>query len=293
MEETLNNKEYCRSCGAPLYGKFCSECGEKKFDKKDLSFKKIFSQFIDVLTHFDSKILKSVKLLITKPGYLAKEYCSGSRVKYAKPLQLFFIINVVFFIMLSFARINTFTTPLRVHMNNLTTESWLAKPMVEHKLGKENITPEEYSKRLADYTNKFDTKVNLFSKSLIIIIVPIFAFFLHVLFINKKRLYAENFIFSLNFFSWLLLFNVLFLALLYIIGFIGKIFNFSMNDIDDTILGPLTFTAIGVYCFYGALRFYNEKRWISFLKCVTAPFLFLWSLNIYRFILFLITYYST
>lgn len=289
MEENISNKEYCQSCGAELNGKFCSNCGEKKFDRKDLTFKKIILQFIDGLTHFDSKILSSVKLLITKPGLLAKEYCSGARVKYAKPLQMFFIINVVFFIMLSFATINTFTTPLSLQMNT-TKHRELATSMVEHKLDKENIQPVEYEKRLEEYSKKFDVKVNLYSKSLIIIIAPLFAFILYIVFINKRRLYVESFIFSLNFLSWLLLINIALQLLMLPFKFTHT--NIQ-NYLTDEVISPIIFTIIGVHFYFGAMRFYEEKKMLSLLKAIFLPYLFINVIHIYRFILFLITYYST
>jgi hypothetical protein len=286
LEENTN--EYCRSCGALLHGKFCSECGEKRFDKKDLTFKKIIVQFIDGLTHFDSKIILGIKLLVTRPGLLAKEYCSGVRVRYAKPLQLFFVINVVFFLLLSVAQINTFTTPLSVQMNNLEYSKF-ASSMIEHKLEKESVSPEEYNKRLQEYSQKFNAKVSLFSKSLIIIIAPLFALVLQLIFVNRKRLYTENFIFALNFLSWLLLLFITVQLIILPLKFLFK----GPDIISNNIFSPLFFISIGVYCFYASLRFYNEKKWIAFVKCLVIPYLFFWVLTAYRFILFLITFYST
>lgn len=287
MKDTNTNNEYCRSCGAKLYGKFCSKCGEKKFDKKDLSLQKIIVQGVDVFTHFDSKILKSVKLLITRPGLLAKEYCSGIKVKYAKPLQLFFLINVVYFLLLSLGGFNTFTTPLNVHMNS----SWhkqLATSMVEHKLETKNIS-------LDDYRIKFDSKVNVLSKSLVLIIAPLLALVFSLLFINKKRTYPENFIFSLNFLSWILLLNIAFQSvfLLTVILF-QKVFHTDIQSFfSDSTVSVILFVLIGVYTFYAVKRFYDESRAVSLLKSIIAPFAFLIVLFAYRFILFLITYYTT
>lgn len=287
MQEKNKSKEYCRSCGALLYGKFCSECGEKKFDKKDLTFKKIVLQFIDGLTHFDSKILSSVKLLITKPGLLAKEYCSGARVKYAKPLQLFFIINVIYFIVVSIGSFKTYNTPLQVQMNGMAYSNF-AKSMVEHKLETNKISLEQYSE-------KFDSKVNVLSKSLIIIIVPVLAFILHLLFINKKRTYPENFIFSINFLSWFLIYQCIFEVTVLLLIIIPKaIFNANIQSFfSDDLKSILLFSLMGYYLFRAVLRFYDEKKLAGLLKAIALPFIFTAILFGYRFFLFLITFYST
>ncbi len=288
MEEIIT-KEYCQSCGAELSGKFCSNCGEKKFDHRELTFGKIVMQAIDGFTHFDSKIFKSIKLLIVNPGLLAKEYCQGRRVNYAKPIQLFFIINVVFFLMLSFVGVNTFTTPLSAQIKSFAY-SRIAESIVEQKLLKYEISPEEYEKKFEEYSKEYDHKVNLYSKSLIVIISPLFALVLQLLFINKRRLYAENLIFSLNFLTWLLLI----LILIQIILLPAKFLHLDIQgSINDNILSIIVFISIGVYSFYGVQRFYNEKKWLALVKCLLLPYLFLWVLNAYRLILFLITYYTT
>ena len=287
-------KEYCQSCGAVLHGKFCSECGEKKFDRSDLSFKKIILQGIDVFTHFDSKIFASVKLLVTKPGLLSVQYCKGVKVKYAKPIQLFFLINVLYFIFVSFGTFNTFNTPLYVHMN-ATTHRELANSMVEHKLDKKDLDSAQYNSKLADYSKVFDTKVNILSKSLIIIIVPILALVLLLLFYNSKRLYTEDLIFSLNFLSWFLLFKVVFLdVLILLLSYLGKLLHFNARAVltDDSVSFFL-FIIIGIYSYYAVNRFYGGKKWLNILRCIALPYIFLNVVYLYRFILFIITFYST
>jgi len=244
-------------------------------------------QGIDVFTHFDSKILTSLRLLITKPGLLPKEYCSGVKIKYAKPLQLFFLVNVLYFLMLSLGFFNTFNTPLKIHLNN-TSHSSIAKSMVEEKLASRNITAEEFEK-------KFDARVNVLSRTLIIVIVPIFAFALYLLFINKRRMYTENFIFSLNFLTWLLIYKIFFEGfLVLIINIFGKMFNdYYQTIMSDGVMSLMLFTAIGIYSFFAVRRFYGEVRWVSFVKALIIPFIFLYTLFAYRFILFLVTFYTT
>ncbi|MCB9249683.1 MAG: DUF3667 domain-containing protein [Ignavibacteriales bacterium] len=52
--------------------------------------------------NFDSKFFRSLKFLITKPGFLTNEFLNGRRVKYIKPFQLFIILNLLMLITSSF-----------------------------------------------------------------------------------------------------------------------------------------------------------------------------------------------
>ncbi|RYF85547.1 MAG: hypothetical protein EOO03_13100 [Chitinophagaceae bacterium] len=58
-------------------GRFCSFCGEKKTDHHDLSLKHLAEESIEGLTHFDNKLFRSLKVLIRKPGLLARYHFEG------------------------------------------------------------------------------------------------------------------------------------------------------------------------------------------------------------------------
>jgi uncharacterized protein DUF3667 len=47
--------------------------------------------------HVDSKIFRSVKLLLLKPGFLTREYFEGRRVRYVSPLRLYLVFSVIYF----------------------------------------------------------------------------------------------------------------------------------------------------------------------------------------------------
>ena len=47
--------------------------------------------------HVDSKIFRTVKLLLLKPGFLTREYFEGRRVRYVSPLRLYLVFSVINF----------------------------------------------------------------------------------------------------------------------------------------------------------------------------------------------------
>ena len=73
MESTLA----CPSCGAPSMGRFCQRCGEKRRANHDFSIRHYVGEAIETFTHFDSKILRTAWLLVSRPGVLSANYLQG------------------------------------------------------------------------------------------------------------------------------------------------------------------------------------------------------------------------
>jgi len=92
--------DVCLNCGTRLDTAYCPQCGQKNRDYR-LSFRDLFSDFIEELLDVDSRVLKSLRLLFTRPGFLTREYISGRRVSYLPPVRLYLIASVLFFLTLS------------------------------------------------------------------------------------------------------------------------------------------------------------------------------------------------
>src|SRR6476620_2272424 len=86
----------CPSCGNNFTGNYCNHCGEKLITEHDKKLSHVFEEALHFITHFDSKFLTTVKLVLTRTGFVSKEYCAGRRKKYFKPISLFLISVVVY-----------------------------------------------------------------------------------------------------------------------------------------------------------------------------------------------------
>jgi hypothetical protein len=101
MEQTV---QYCTTCNTLLQGEFCSKCGEKiSTDKSELKFSYFIKDALEEIFSVDSKFLRTLRLLITRPGFLTMEVLAGRRVMYIKPVKLYTIIVVVHFVIFSLA----------------------------------------------------------------------------------------------------------------------------------------------------------------------------------------------
>jgi hypothetical protein len=86
----------CENCGAPLYGEHCYACGQPV---KGLvrQFSSIAGDFLDTVFNIDSRVLRTIGPLLTRPGYLSLEYFAGRRVRYVTPMRLFLFLSLVAF----------------------------------------------------------------------------------------------------------------------------------------------------------------------------------------------------
>jgi Protein of unknown function (DUF3667) len=116
----------CPTCGHRYKGRVCSLCGEKAFKPTDLSLGHIVKEAVDVFTHLDLKIPRSIGKLFV-PGYLTQRYLQGIRVPYAKPLQLFFICNLVFFFVAGWIGFTDFNPHFGDHTYNSISDPALMR----------------------------------------------------------------------------------------------------------------------------------------------------------------------
>ena len=96
----LRKENKCLNCGAEVIGRFCHECGQENAEAKETIWHLLHHFFSD-LTHFDSKLLHTLRYLTLKPGFLSKEYNNGRRVRYVYPLNLYFFTSAIFFLVFS------------------------------------------------------------------------------------------------------------------------------------------------------------------------------------------------
>jgi Protein of unknown function (DUF3667) len=94
-------QQTCKNCVHIFQGKICNQCGEKVFEEKQLTAKHFFQQVVDFFWHWESKVLKSIKLNFLKPGFITKANINGIRVPYAKPIQLYLVVAFLFYIIVS------------------------------------------------------------------------------------------------------------------------------------------------------------------------------------------------
>ena len=107
----------CASCDAELRGPYCSECGERALREDEFSVRRLVMDAVRDATALDSRLGRSVRLLVTRPGELTRRYMSGRRVGLVGPVQLFLTCNLVYFVVQPYTGYSGYNTPLSSHVD--------------------------------------------------------------------------------------------------------------------------------------------------------------------------------
>jgi hypothetical protein len=136
------------------------------------------TQVFHSLSSIDGRLLRSLKVLLLRPGEISNAYVLGPRKPYIGPFQLFLIVNVAFFAVQAFADSPIFSNSL----SHLHEQDWsaFARGLVQSKLAAAHTT-------LAAYMPVFDHAVDVNARSLVILLVLPFTLLLIPLFAASHR----------------------------------------------------------------------------------------------------------
>ncbi|MDO9375461.1 MAG: DUF3667 domain-containing protein [Bacteroidota bacterium] len=98
MSHLKERKEkVCLNCNAALHGTYCHICGQENIEPKESAWHLVVHFFNDI-THFDGKFFDTLRLLVTRPGFLSSEYARGRRASYLNPIRMYVFTSAVFFL---------------------------------------------------------------------------------------------------------------------------------------------------------------------------------------------------
>jgi hypothetical protein len=88
---------HCENCGTELRGHYCSNCGQAAIDYRR-SFRHVIVDVLDSFLNWDSKFVRTIGLLLWRPGWLTNQFVDGRRVRFLHPLRLYLLVSIVFFL---------------------------------------------------------------------------------------------------------------------------------------------------------------------------------------------------
>jgi hypothetical protein len=238
--------ENCKNCDYSFEGKYCNNCGQKLYTEKDKNLKGIFEEVLHFMTHFEGTLFTTLKAILFKPGKMSLDYCNGIRKKYYKPMSFFLLLVVLYMLFPLFEGLNM---RLDYYPNLLGTGPMIAK-QIEAKAAAMHITESE----LAEI---FHHKSEKTAKILLLLLIPLTAGALSLLFFGKRRAF-DFFILATEINSFIILFVFLIAPIL----MLPLILIFGETRIMENVFGiPL----MVVLLFYSAvlLRNFLGLPWIK------------------------------
>ncbi len=270
----------CKNCGNVFTGNYCNSCGEKVFTEHDKSIIHLLEEGFHFITHLEGKFFTTIKTMLTRPGRLSLDYCSGIQKKYVKPLS-FFLLLVVLYLLFPIAQGLNMT--IGAHVQSSLYGGY-AREQALHVMSSKHLTE-------AYLVEHFHTASEKVSKLLLILIIPLMALWSWLLTNKRKdKLFFDHFIFSTEVNSFMVLWSFLLLPILsrLIYMLIGLFINHYF--FSDILFAILATGSIGVYTFLAARRFYG----LTALKSVLYTLLFVGLYIVvfqfgYKFLLFFIS----
>ena len=237
----------CRNCKKTFTGQICNHCGERVFNEEQLSTRNFIHQILDFFLHWESKVLKTIKLNFLKPGFITKQNLNGVRVPYAKPIQLYLVVAIAFYFIVTKVGVTDYipsfgdhhyyalsayapfrwAEPLDNKVNNGIDSMWERKGREMESISIENINKRVegdgsykivkedrtdsmfvakekipiYIERVMSIkrTKMFNDGVGTLGKTLIFILLPIFAAFFFLFFFKKLKYYGAALILATHF----------------------------------------------------------------------------------------------
>jgi len=86
----------CLECGAAVAGAYCARCGQSAAVHV-LSMKEVAGDVTHSLLHLDSRVWRTLRLLLLRPGELTREFIAGRHQRYLPPFRLYLAISILFF----------------------------------------------------------------------------------------------------------------------------------------------------------------------------------------------------
>jgi len=272
----------CPSCGCTATTPFCGACGEQRPDGTGRAVRAD-----DRRPSFPRRVLESLRALVTPPGRLTADWLRGRRVTYLAPLSVFLWINVVFFVVQSASGLSILAWPLRAHLSD-DSFGWLAGQLLaQHR-------PDALGAN-ADYAHIFDALESVHAKSLVIFMVPAFAFAVSALLFGRRIPLRHSLIFATHFFAFALIWlSVLFAAVaftLHIARALGA--PLPVHHWMDVVISSLEAAAFGWYLYVAlgtVFALSRTRRLVGAFALIAALYVIL---KIYHVVVFAATLYST
>jgi hypothetical protein len=241
----------CPACGAHDLKAACARCGAELLEApREETLRDFLREAFHYQTHWDNKLIRTLRPLLLSPGKLTAEYLAGRSGRYAKPLQLFILLNLVFFLVA--ARIGYFRWELPGYLH-ARPDRVAQLASAAQRSGLPPAVVEDRAQHGLDERKKL----------LFLFAIPVFALALAALHPRRRSL-LTHLVFSIHYHAWLLIYLALILPLaLVLAGLAAKALGAAQLPAvlrGEGTLGGLIALGTVLYLFPALRAIYGTSR---------------------------------
>ncbi len=253
---TEGHRATCLNCGEPLLGDFCWSCGQEAVDLRP-SFRQLAGELVGDVLNLDTKLLRTLKPLLFRPGAVTRDYLEGRRIGHVTPLKIYLIAVLVFFglvALLPRTSVSVFTRGERRTVDRtgdlkVSFELPAHYPVFDEALqtasARAKAHPQEFGHAV------FDNLPRAF-----FLLLPVFALLLELFYRPQDGYYLDHLVFALHYQA----FVFLALTVLFVLG------RPWVPGAVAWILGAVTLAGLAVYLPLALRRVYGGSWPATFLK---------------------------
>lgn len=273
-ESTVNSLIICKNCETSFQGHFCPNCGQSVKDL-DIPFKVLIFDIMANMWAFDTRVLKTLKSLLLKPGVMALDYVAGRRARYMPPFRLYIFISFIFFLLLNISvtrQVERDWSLLSVKENSDSVKeqknSVISITRESGAVGDANNKSKDIIDEIESNKEYYITRFFTILSWSMFLLMPLYAFFLWLLFRKNQRFFLGHFIFAINQHAFLFIIFIILLT-------INLIFpQKSIYPESWLILFYPIYVVVGSRKLYG-------RRWLSTtLRITTAQLMYLFVIGL-------------
>lgn len=262
---TIREDKTCLNCGYRVDILYCPHCGQQNTVTRQ-PFYYLITHFVEDFVHYDGSFWSTIKRLLLQPGKLTVDYLAGKRNSQVNPVKMYIFISfVTFFLLIFLPNSGPIADVDKQQSMPLATEQMdeQLKELKEELPAFIYIFVEKYRSMQAkgmdshEITDAFLQKILSYAPKLLFIYLPVFAFILWLLYEKKSWWYFDHGIFTLHYFSLLLLgcFVISALSLLQNILPINQ----TISQGIDYLMLLLLWYMVG-YLFVALYRVYRQSK---------------------------------
>ncbi|NGP52567.1 DUF4286 family protein [Thioalkalivibrio sp. XN8] len=284
-DAALTDARPCPNCDQLLWGQYCANCGQRARTRM-ITLWELLKDAGDLIASLDSRLWRTLGLLLFRPGRLTVDYLEGKRARYVPPFRLFIAASIVFFFVASL--LADFSIGDAVVIDGDTPQQETAEPgppdvdvtVAGAQFDEmcnvnyegvppwfEELVPPERAREICeritlDRGRSFMRAVLSNIPAMMFLFLPVMALVMKLAYPLSGRYYAEHLLFLVHYHSFFYLFSLL-LILLEQGGA-----RLAPGVLPTGLINTAAFIYLMVYLFRALRRVYGQGFWLTLFKYV-------------------------